>query len=263
MKEFLEVALKAAELGGEVLLRHLGKLTEHDAVEKRRYDFVTFVDMESERTIKDFIKSKFPDHKFLAEESGGEEVTDKPLWIIDPLDGTKNYLHAFPHFGISIALKIEGEVRVGVIHDPLKKDMFWAVKGEGAFYNGRRTYIIDVEDIGHSLVATGFPFRAKDMLDTYLRAFRQIFLKAAGVRRAGSAALDLAYVAAGIFQGFFEFGLAIWDIAAGALIVREAGGIVSDFLGGQKFLETGNIIAGTPNIYPFILEVVSKTFGQP
>ncbi len=263
MKEFLNAAIEAAQLGGDVLMEHLGKLKEQDIHEKKAYDFVTYVDMESEKRIKDFISSKFPEHHILAEESGGSPITSEPTWIIDPLDGTKNYIHTFPHFAISIALSIDNEIVVGVIYDPIKNDLFYAVRGEGAYRNGEKIRVAEVSDIGYSLIATGFPFRAKDVLDTYLSVFRIVFLKAAGMRRAGSAALDLAYVAAGIFQGFFEYGLSPWDIAAGSLLVSEAGGIVSDFMGSNLFIMTGNTVAGTPKVHEFLVEVTSSIFKTP
>ncbi len=263
MKEFLDGAIEAAKLGGKILMEHFGTIRQRDVHEKKAYDFVTYVDMESERTIKDHLASKFPDHEFLAEESGGSPIGDAPTWIIDPLDGTKNYIHSFPHFAISIALSVEHELKVGVIYDPVKDDLFWAVKGNGAYRNGKQIHVAEVSDIGFSLISTGFPFRSKDVLDTYLKAFKIIFLKAAGMRRAGSAALDLAYVASGIFQGFFEYGLSPWDIAAGSLIVFEAGGIVTDFMGSDLFILTGNTVAGTPRIHKFLVDVTSKIFGTP
>ncbi len=263
MKEFLEAAVEAAKLGGKVLMENFGKLQSGDVKEKKAHDFVTFVDMESERVIKDYLMDKFPEHQFLAEETGGSPITDEPTWIIDPLDGTKNYIHAFPHFAISIALSVEQKLSVGVIYDPYKDDLFWAIRGEGAYRNGSPIHAASGVDVDYALVATGFPFRARDILDTYLRAFQLIFLKVAGIRRAGSAALDLAYVAGGIFQGFFEYGLSPWDIAAGSLIVQEAGGKVSDFMGSDLYILTGNTVAGTPKIHEFIVSITSTVFGTP
>ncbi len=263
MRVFLDAAMEAARLGGKVLMENFGKLHQEDVREKKAHDFVTFVDMESEKRIKDFLISEFPDHEILAEETGGSPITEKPTWIIDPLDGTKNYIHAFPHFAVSIALTINKELTVGVIYDPYKEHMFWAIKDQGAYLNDRRIKVASNVDPAYALVATGFPFKAKDILDTYLEAFRLVFLKVAGVRRAGSAALDLAYVAAGIFQGFFEYGLSPWDIAAGSLIVKEAGGIVTDFLGSDLFILTGNTVAGTPQVHEFLVSVTSNVFGTP
>lgn len=257
---FLEVAKEAALLGGEVLRDHFGRLDRRSVDEKAKNDFVTAVDLASEERIKEHIKRHFPDHSFLAEESGEETHASPYRWVIDPLDGTTNYIQGFPVFCVSIALLEEGEVVLGVIYDPNLNDLYWAVKGGGAYKDGEPIHVTDRESLEGAFLATGFPFRAKDVLDPYLETFKEVFLKAKGVRRAGSAALDLAYVARGVFDGFFEFGLSSWDLAAGSILIREAGGVITDFGGGNRFLESGNAVAGTPGVHSHLLSIVRKHF---
>jgi myo-inositol-1(or 4)-monophosphatase len=219
------------------------------------------VDTESEEAIIDTIRAACPDHHFLAEESLKEEVRDGYRWIIDPLDGTTNFIHGYPVFAVSIALESEGEVILGVVLDPLRDELFTAESGRGAFLNGRPIRVSGIQALEGALITTGFPFRQKSLLDPYLEAFRRIFLRVSGIRRAGSAALDLAHLAAGRCDGFFELGLSPWDMAAGCLMIREAGGVVSDFGGGGEYVKTGNIVAGTPVTHPELLKEVRATFG--
>jgi myo-inositol-1(or 4)-monophosphatase len=219
------------------------------------------VDTESEEAIIDTIRAACPDHHFLAEESLKEEVRDGYRWIIDPLDGTTNFIHGYPVFAVSIALESEGEVILGVVLDPLRDELFTAESGRGAFLNGRPLRVSGIQALEGALITTGFPFRQKSLLDPYLEAFRRIFLRVSGIRRAGSAALDLAHLAAGRCDGFFELGLSPWDMAAGCLMIREAGGVVSDFGGGGEYVKTGNIVAGTPVTHPELLKEVRATFG--
>jgi myo-inositol-1(or 4)-monophosphatase len=188
-------------------------------------------------------------------ERGGETYR----WIIDPLDGTTNYIHGYPVFSISIALEYKEEIIVGVILDPLRNELFWTEKGTGAYLNCLPIEVSKM-NVGESLVATGFPFRSKEMVDTYLKLFKNIFLKVSDLRRAGSAALDLAYVACGRCDGFFELGLSPWDVAAGSLLMKEAGGIVTDLGGGNDYIWTGNIVAGNPLVHREILTEVKKVF---
>jgi myo-inositol-1(or 4)-monophosphatase len=261
MKEFLDIALKAARLAGEVILDNLGKISKKDISLKRASDFVTSVDKESERLIIDTIKENFPDHLFLAEESLKECGKEAYRWIIDPLDGTTNYIHGYPVFSTSIALEYKGEIILGVTLDPLKGELFHSEKGRGAFLNGKQVEVSDV-DLKESLITTGFPFRKKEMTDSYLKLFKNIFFKVSDLRRAGSAALDLAYLACGRCDGFFELGLSPWDIAAGSLLIKEAGGTVTDFGGGTKYLITGNIVAGNPAVHKEILKEVKDVFKE-
>lgn len=258
---FLETAVKAAGLAGAYLLENLGKLTQKDIDRKQAFDFVTRVDRESEDIIVGTIKSAFPDHLFLTEESVHDEDTGHYRWIIDPLDGTTNFIHQYPVFSVSVALEYRREIVLGVIHEPLRGDYFTSQKGKGAFLNRSRIAVSNTSSLGDCLVATGFPFRRKDLTGPYLDLFRNIFLKVGDLRRAGSAALDLANLACGRCDAFFEVGLSPWDIAAGSLLVREAGGLVTDFGGGDGYLSTGNIVAGPPSIHRQVLAEVKRVFA--
>lgn len=257
--EFLEVAIKAARLAGQIIVKHLGKISKRDINLKQASDFVTIVDRESEKVIIDTIKKHFPDHLFLAEESLKECGRETYRWIIDPLDGTTNYIHSYPVFSVSIALEYGGEIITGVILDPLRNELFWAEKGSGAYVNCSPIEVSKV-NIGESLVTTGFPFRSKEMIDNYLKLFRNLFLKVSDLRRSGSAALDLAYLACGRCDGFFELGLSPWDIAAGSLLIKEAGGVITDFGGGTHYVRTGNIVAGNPAVHRELLEETKNVF---
>lgn len=263
LKPFLEIAQKAALQAGVVLKEHFGKVSPSMINEKAKNDYVTDVDKKSEAIIKNLVRSHFKDHDILAEESTPERNSSPFRWIIDPLDGTLNYIHGLPSFAISIALEIEGELAVGLIYEPLREIVYSAVKDMGAFKNGCRMQVSSTGVLSASLIATGFPFRIKDVIDTYLKAFRGLFMRATGIRRCGSACLDLAYTADGVFGGFFEIGLSPWDVAAGALIVKEAGGVVTDFTGGNLFLKSGNVIAGSGGVHAEMLEIIQKVFQQP
>ncbi len=256
---FLDPAVAAARMGGEVLKNNLGALSETDISTKGSFDFVTRVDRESEEAVIGTIRESFPDHRFLAEETLKEEAGGY-RWIIDPLDGTTNYIHGYPAFAVSVALEHEGEVVVGVVLDPLRDELFTAVKGGGAELNGSPIRVAPFTGLDRALIATGFPFRSKEMLDDYLRLFKRVFLKVSGIRRAGAAALDFAHLAAGRCDGFFELGLSPWDIAAGGLLITEAGGIVTDFGGGGDYLDSGNIVAGVPEVHTSLLDDVQAVF---
>lgn len=258
-EDFTAVAEKAARAAGEVILKNLGGLSMGDIGSKQTADFVTRVDRESEERIIGILRSAFPGHAIFSEESLKEEGGGY-RWVIDPLDGTTNYIHGYPVFAVSIALEKNGEPVLGVILDPLREELFSAEKTGGAFLNGAPIKVSGARSMDNSLVATGFPFRRKEMLDIYLRAFKRVFMRASGIRRAGSAALDLAYLAAGRFEGFFELGLSPWDIAAGSLIVEEAGGVVTDFRGGHEYMSTGNIVAGNPAAHRELLGEIKEVF---
>src|SRR4030043_93181 len=260
MKEFLDTAIKAARLAGEVILDNLGKISKKDISLKRASDFVTSVDKKSERVIIDTIKENFPDHLFLAEESLKEGGKEAYRWIIDPLDGTTNYIHGYPVFSTSIALEYKGEIILGVTLDPLKGELFHSEKGRGAFLNGKQVEVSDV-NLKESLITTGFPFRKKEMTDSYLKLFKNVFHKVSDLRRVGSAALDLAYLACGRCEGFFEIGLSPWDIAAGDILIKEAGGVITDFGGGHDHLLTGNVVAGNPAIHEKLLIEAKGVFA--
>ncbi len=259
--DFLITAVKAARRAGKVILDNFGKISWEDIHLKMASDFVTSVDTKSEQIIIDTIRDAFPHHIFLAEESLKEIDTEKYRWIIDPLDGTTNFIHQYPVFSVSIALENQREIILGVIFDPLRDELFTAEKGRGAYLNDRRIRVSAVQDREESLITTGFPFRRKEFIDPYLKLFRNVFLRVGDLRRAGSAALDLAYLACGRCEGFFEIGLGPWDIAAGEIMIREAGGVVTDFGGGGDYLSTGNIVAGTPLIHEMLLKEAIKAFA--
>ena len=222
---------------------------------KGRNEFVSEVDRGAERTIIGVLRSKYPDHGILAEESGNHPG-DEYQWIIDPLDGTTNYLHGFPQFSISIALKHRGRLEHGLVYDPLREEMFTASRGAGAQLNDRKLRVTARKGLEGALLGTGFPYRDHRYLDAYLQMFRALLQDTAGIRRPGSAALDLAYVAAGRLDGFWELGLAPWDIAAGVLLVREAGGMVTDIAGGERYLDSGNLIAGGIKVQNAMLRAI-------
>ena len=257
MEKALEIGFKAAKEGGKILLEYFNKIHIEESREKNRNDFVSLADLKSEERIKDILTSFDPDIDFLGEEGGGN-IKKEIYWVVDPLDGTKNFLHGFPFFSISIALIKSGEPVLGIIYEPIRDDMFYAMKGKGAYQNGEKLYIQPPEDRRLSLIATGFPFKKKDKLSPYLEVFKEVFLSFSGIRRAGSAALDLAYTAKNTFAGFFEFGLSIWDIAAGSLIVKEAGGVVTDSNGTHDYLKTGNIVAGESEVVKSLLKIIQE-----
>lgn len=261
MKEFLDTAVTAAGRAGDIILKNLGNLSASDVQTKQAFDFVTKVDGWSEAAIIETIRERFPSHSFLAEETLKQAEAGAYRWIIDPLDGTTNYIHGYPVFSVSIALEYGEKIIMGVILDPLRNDLFHAVKGSGAFLNDREIRVSGTATLAGSLIATGFPFKAKDVLELYLSAFRKIFFEVSDLRRAGSAALDLAYVAAGRCEGFFELNLGPWDMAAGSLLIIEAGGTVTDFGGENDFLSTGNIVAGNNQIQPEILQIIKEVFS--
>ena len=250
MSAVLDAGVAAARAGGEILLGYWRNLPRGSVEEKQKNDFVTHADRESEERIIAAIRDRFPSDAFLAEEGGARTGAAKGAreWIIDPLDGTSNFVSGFPFWCVSIAAR-EGEaLTAAVIWDPLRGELYTAERGGGAFRNGARITVSGRPGLAGAFVATGFPFRNREKIDTYLALFRAVFLEARAVRRAGSAALDLAYVAAGVFDGFFEFRLSPWDVAAGALLIEEAGGVVTDYDGGSAYLERGNVLAGTRGV---------------
>ena len=255
MHPTLNIAIRAARSAGNVIIRNLDRLDGLAIHTKDRNDFVTEVDQKAEQEIIYTLRKAFPDHGILAEESGLREGNDYQ-WIIDPLDGTTNFLHGFPQFAVSIALRHKGRLEHGVVYDPLRQELFTATRGAGAMLNDRRLRVTKRNSLDGALLGTGFPFKSQQHLETYLDMFRALFPNTAGIRRPGSAALDLAYVAAGRLDGFWEIGLNIWDMAAGVLLIQEAGGISSDFLGGHNHLESGNLVAGNPKVFTEILKTI-------
>lgn len=257
---WLEVAEEAAREGGRILMDHYGKLEASDVRRKGKCDWVTTVDHASEEAIIRILKKAFPDHTILAEESAPKTAASPMQWLIDPLDGTVNYIHQFPMFGVSIALMQEGILEVGVVFDPIREELFTARRGGGAWLNGRRIQVTVHPNVREAMLATGFPFRAQKCLDLYLSSFRRLFLETGSIRRAGSAAIDLAYTACGRLDGFWEMALAPWDIAAGALLIEEAGGAVSDFFGKPRYLENGHITAGNRAVHKGLVEILTPIF---
>jgi len=262
MKAMLNIAVRAARKAGDLTLRYVDRIDTLKIGTKQHNDFVSEVDQLAEQEIIYAIKQAYPDHAILAEESGTHntrEDSDQPVWIIDPLDGTTNFLHGFPQYAISIAMQAEGELQVAVIYDPMRQELYTAMRGNGARLNDRRIRINPNTKLEGSLIGTGFPYYQFSDLDRYMAILKKVITETAGVRRPGSAALDLAYVAAGRLDGFWEFNLQPWDIAAGALLVREAGGMVSDFDDAQGFLDSGNIVCGAPRVHQSLLEIIQST----
>src|SRR5258708_1917825 len=249
--------MEAARRGAEVLLRHWERIGKDDADLKARNDWVSKADRESEKAIIESIRSHFPDDAFLGEE-GGASGSSERTWVIDPLDGTSNYLQHFPIWSISIALRQGTEMVVGVVYEPLRDLFFTAERGSGAFRDGVRVHVSDTAGVDGSFLATGFPFRAQSYVTAYVRIFEDIIRVAKGVRRPGSAALDLAYTAAGVFDGFFEMHLAPWDVAAGSLLVTEAARIGSAFSVGDLWLARGNIVGAPPAVHAALIEVIAR-----
>lgn len=257
MHPILNVATKAAREAGKIINRASQDVGALKVQTKDYNDFVSEVDRSAEEAIISILKEAYPTHGFYGEESGKTNVEAESIWIIDPLDGTTNFLHNFPCYCVSIALQERGVLTQAVIYDPVHNDLFTATKGRGAFLNDKRIRVTNRSKLQDSLISTGFPFKDFSYLDTYLDIFKDMAKKTAGLRRPGSAALDLAYVAAGYTDGFFEINLSPWDIAAGALLVQEAGGIVGDFEGNGSWLSTGNIVAGNPKVFGQMLQVVA------
>ncbi len=255
MHPLLTIAVRAARSAGNIILRASTRLDLVKKIEKQPNDFVTDIDQLAEREIIQHIRYLYPHHGILAEE-GGYIRGDDYVWIIDPIDGTTNFLHGFPHFSVSIAVQYKGRIEHGVIYDPVRQELFTATRGSGAFLNDHRIRVSPQRQLAGSLIGTGFPFRHHELLDIYLETFKKISVEVAGIRRAGSAALDLAYVACARLDGFWEFKLSPWDIAAGAILIREAGGLISDFNGAETFLESGNVVAGTPKVFKGLLQVI-------
>ena len=262
MHPMLNIAVRAARNAGNIIIRNLDRLDQLAVYSKDRNDFVSEVDRQAEQEIIQALRKAYPGHGILAEESG-VQGDDEFQWIIDPLDGTTNFLHGFPHFAVSIALRHRGRLEQAVIYDPIQQELFTATRGSGAHLNDRRIRVSNRPRLEGALLGTGFPFRAQQHLDTYLAMFRALFPHTAGIRRAGSAALDLAYVAAGRLDGFWEIGLSEWDMAAGVLLIQEAGGLSGDFLGGHEHLRAGNLVSANPKLFPVILKTIRPYVSGP
>ena len=262
MHPMLNIAVKAARRAGAIINRAALDRTQLEIHSKRANDFVTQVDKSAEAAVIDVIRQAYPDHAILGEESGAlpgrtggpaKSAPSEYRWVIDPLDGTTNFIHGFPQYCVSIAVQHRGATQHGVIYDPGKNELFTASKGRGAFLDDRRVRVSKCVQLKDALVGTGFPFKELERLDLYVRQMKYLMQHSSGIRRAGAAALDLAYVAAGRLDAFWEMGLSPWDMAAGALMIQEAGGLVGDLSGDSNYLESGDIAAATPKVFPQLL----------
>jgi myo-inositol-1(or 4)-monophosphatase len=255
MQPMLNIAIRAARSAGDLILRSSDNVSRLTVEQKGKNDYASEVDRMAEREIINIIKAAYPDHAILAEESGEHKGNDF-VWVIDPLDGTTNFLHGFPQYAVSIALKHKGRLEVGVIYDPLRDELFTAKRGGGAMLNNRRLRVTNQNSLKVALLGTGFPFKTDKHLDAYVGMFKALTTECAGIRRAGSAALDLAYVAAGRLDGYWEIGIMEWDMAAGILIIKEAGGVVTDFSFNDKYMESGNVIVGSPKMHQLMYQLI-------
>ena len=253
--------VKAARRASQIINRASHDLEHLKITTKQQSDYVTEVDKAAEAAIVQVLREAYPEYGILAEESGlsaGEGAGVDYQWIIDPLDGTTNFIHGFPQYSVSIALAYKGQLNQALVYDVTRNEMFTASKGGGAFLNERRIRVSKCLKLEQALIGTGFPYRVFDHINAYLGIFKDLTERSSGIRRPGSAALDLAYVACGRLDGFWEFGLAPWDMAAGNLLITEAGGLVGDLSGGDQQMQTGNVVAGTPKIFSQLLQVIDS-----
>ena len=259
MQAFLNTAVEAARKAGDIAQINFARINESDIKTKAYNEFVTFVDEEAEKAIVEIIHSRYPDHTILAEEQGLKGDESDYLWIIDPIDGTTNYIHSFPVYCVSIALKIKGRLEVAVIYDPSRQELFTAIRGMGALLDGRKIRVSKQRKLQGALLGTGFPYRDQfDWMEVYLDIFIDFTRIVGAIRRPGSAALDLAYVASGRYDGFWEFGLKPWDVAAGVLLIQEAGGLVKSMIPGEDAVESGSLVCANPYLFDPMCEIISK-----
>ncbi|MFY7698141.1 MAG: inositol monophosphatase family protein [Legionella sp.] len=256
MQPLLNIAINAARQAGDIIVRHIEQLDRIKITTKHADEYYSEVDIKAEQAIINTIHKAYPEHGIIAEESGVYHEDAESVWIIDPLDGTTNYLHGFPFYAVSIALRIKNRIEHAVVYDPLRHECFSASRGRGARMNDHRMRVSKQTAFSSALLGTGLPFRDPSITQRFLSGFEALTGKCAGIRRTGSAALDLAYVASGRLDGFWELGLRPWDIAAGSLLVQEAGGLISDPLGGDDYLKHGDIVAGTPKIFKSMLQTL-------
>jgi myo-inositol-1(or 4)-monophosphatase len=262
LDQLLKIALQAVQEAGDLISSNFQNLQDSDIQTKGKNDFVTRVDREAEAIISRILLKEFPQHQILGEESGYSHRKSKYLWVIDPLDGTTNFIQGIPHFAISMAFMANGKVIFGLIYNPLSEERFHAIKGQGAFLNNRRIAVSRKKTLRSTFGATGFPFKAPQFLDAYTNTFRSLLPRCQDLRRCGSAALDLAYTACGRYDFFWEAHLLPWDFMAGKLIVEEAGGITSDFLGHELLVQTSSVMAANKTLYPKILKIISSHFKE-
>ena len=267
MQPMVTMALRAARKAGEIIAQGYEQLDVIKVQKKEANDYVTEIDQAAERAIISVLKKAYPDHGFLGEETGHHPGTGEGedyLWIIDPLDGTTNFIHGLPQFAVSIACQYRGRIEHAVVFNPISLEEYTASRGQGAALNGRRIRVTGRTSLQGALLGTGFPFRADQLthMDNYIGMFRSLVGETAGIRRPGAASLDLAYVAAGRYDGFWEFGLKEWDMAAGALLVQEAGGLIADFRGGNKHMEKGQVVCGSPKVFKEILTKIQPFLSE-
>jgi len=257
MQPLLNIAVTAARQAGDIIIRHMEQVDRIQITAKNANDFFSEVDVKAEQVIINSILKAYPDHGIIAEESGVHNSDSESVWIIDPLDGTNNYLHGFPFYCISIAHRVKHRIEHAVVYDPIRHECFSASRGRGAQLNDRRIRVSKQTQLSASLLGTGFRMHDEAAAKRYLPTFEAMFGKCSGVRRTGSAALDLAYVACGRLDGFWEFGLRPWDIAAASLLVKEAGGLISDLQGGEDYIKHGDVVAGSPKVFKALLQTIS------
>ncbi len=263
MNPMLNIAIRAARKAGNIIAKSYENRADIETQIKGNYDYVTSVDKAAEAAVIETIRASYPDHSIITEESGVLNGNNRDTqWVIDPLDGTTNFIKSFPQFAVSIAIRVKGRTEVGVVYDPIKNELFTAVRGEGAKLNDIRLRIADRRDIKGTVLATGFPFKQPKLMPVQMAIMNALITDVADFRRAGSAALDLCYTAAGRVDGFFEMGLKPWDCAAGELMVREAGGLVCDFNAGHNYLKDGYIIAAHPRVVKEILNKIQPCLGE-
>lgn len=263
MHPILTIAVRAARKAGNLIAKNYETLDTIEASQKGAHDFVTNVDRDAEHLIIEVIRKSYPQHTIVTEERGELIGEDQNVqWVIDPLDGTSNFIKRFPHFSVSIAVRIKGRTEAAVVYDPMRNELFTASRGQGAQLNGYRLRGTHAKDLDGTILATGFPFKHKQHAAPYIKVIGTLFTQCADFRRTGSAALDLAYVAAGRVDGFFEIGLKPWDFAAGELLVRESGGLVTDFIGGHNYFSSGNVVAGNPRVVKAILSTLREELSE-
>ncbi|MFM2484998.1 inositol-1-monophosphatase [Celerinatantimonas yamalensis] len=254
MHPMLNIGIRAARNAGNIIIKAYENLDKVETQSKGANDYVTNVDKAAERAIIDTIQKSYPEHGIIAEESGITDGQNNDYqWVIDPLDGTTNFIKGIPHFAVSVALRVKGKTEHGVVYDPLRNELFTASRGQGAQLNGYRLRVNKLHDLDSAIIATGLPFKQKHLSENYFGMLNAIFSECGDIRRAGSAALDLVYVAAGRHDGYFELGLKPWDLAAGELIAREAGALVTDVAGGYNFFKTGNIVVANSHVLKVML----------
>lgn len=263
MHPMLNIAVRAARKAGNLIAKNYETPDAIETSQKGSNDFVTNVDHQAERLIVEIIRKSYPKHSIVTEEGGDLGGEDNDIqWVIDPLDGTSNFIKRLPHFSVSIAVRVKGRTEVGVVYDPMRNELFTAVRGQGSQLNGYRLRGSSARDLDGTILATGFPFKTRQHSQSYIKILTRLFGRCADFRRTGSAALDLAYVAAGRVDGFFEIGLKPWDFAAGELLVREAGGLITDFTGNHNYLSSGNLVAGTPRVVKAILSEMRDELSE-